>query len=61
MSCPTIKQIRDGQSFHAGKVHEAVIRELDERVVKRLDAQDLALQEISAQVETLRRIIVGTT
>ena len=61
MSCPTIKQIRDGQSLHAGKVHEAVIRELDERVVKRLDAQDSQLQSIQAQLETLRRLIVGTT
>jgi len=57
MSCPTIKQIRDGQSFHAGKVHEAVIRELDSR----MNELRASLSQISAQVENLRRIVVERT
>lgn len=57
MACPTLQQIREGQSFHAGKVHEAVIRELDTR----MNELRATLSHISAQVENLRRIVVERT
>lgn len=59
MSCPSLQQIREGQAFHTGKMHEALNRELENRIVKRLDAQDRVLQEISAQLETIYRVVNG--
>ena len=59
MSCPTLQQIREAQSFHAGKVHEAVIRELDARVVERLEAQRQQIEHLHAVVETLRRYVMN--
>ena len=57
MTCPTIQQIRASDSLHAGKVHEAVIRELDTR----MNELRSTLSHISAQVENLRRIVVERT
>ena len=33
----SLRQIRQGQSFHAGKVHEAFIREVEARIVPLLE------------------------
>ncbi len=55
----TEHQVRQIAALHTEKLHLAVQRELDNRVVKRLQQQDQMLSEISAQVETLRRIIVN--
>src|SRR5690606_24519014 len=56
----TEAQVRSIAALHTEKLHLAVQRELDARVVKRLQDQDAMLSEISAQVETLRRIIVNS-
>lgn len=54
------QQVRNIVALHTGKMHEALNRELDTRVVERLAAQDGQLESIQVQLETLRRLIVGT-
>lgn len=53
------QQVRNIVSLHTGKMHEALIRELDERVVARLEAQRQQIEHLHAVVETLRRYVMN--
>lgn len=61
----TEHQVRAIAALHTEKIHLALNRELDARVVARLLQQHAEvmgkLEHVSAQVETLRRIVVGQT
>jgi len=53
------QQVRNIVALHTGKMHEALNRELDARVVERLEAQRQQIEHLHAVVETLRRYVMN--